>query len=520
MFYFQVPRNKRLAQVSCAILWCLFSGGPIFGFAALKPVLVQQHIYEDICPLTNSTTSLIDTIAQSSGSISVQQGKLGLAKCTEQDLKLNMMFTVGAVLTNLTALIIGRTLDSYGPRVCGLLGACFLFISCSIFIYSDSITLFDPYLFGYGFMALGGPFAYISSFQLSNAFPKKSGSVLALLTGAFDASSAVFLFYQLSFLKDPAFTIQNFFKLYLVVPTFITLAQIFVMEGDSYLTPPAAIMSGRSAPPPTETTTLLPVRQSVANELEAVGSKFQRKDSLGDAMKTAYAEEAEEEARKQTNSVFGILHGFPSQYQFRTYWFLLMCLFSTIQMLRLNYFVATVHSQYAYLFNSPELAEKLNSIFDIALPLGGVLSIPFVGLFLDHCPTIVVLTALLVVSLIIGVLGLVGSFPLGVLNVLIFAAYRPFFYTTISDYCAKVFGFETFGTVYGAIMTISGMFNFGQKFLDQATHTTFKMNPVPLNIILVLVTLVIGGITCLYVQVQGRIYNQKKHQHQDNATLT
>jgi hypothetical protein len=38
-----------LAQVAITILGCWFGSGIIFGYAALKPVLVAQGVYKDLC---------------------------------------------------------------------------------------------------------------------------------------------------------------------------------------------------------------------------------------------------------------------------------------------------------------------------------------------------------------------------------------------------------------------------------------------------------------------------------------
>lgn len=534
MYFFETSDRKRYAQVACAVIWCLFGAGPIFGFAALKPTLINQGIYKEVCDLaednldknSNMFFDLLTTLAPvSSGEL---QTEGFISQCTNQDLKLNMMFTVGAALTNVSALLIGRTLDSYGPRLCGLIGAFFLLLASFTFIYAKSIVahgFFDPYLVGYSFMALGGPFSYISSFQLSNAFPEKSGLILALLTGAFDTSSAVFLIYKKLYLRYPEFfVLETFYKFYLVVPIFIIVVQLLVMPYESYLTPPAELI-----PNPTDSQRALSmaaaqeehIHSSVESESNDPSSPLirpattRRRSSLGDAYKSIYIEEEVEDAAKSKTelsySIFGILHGYSASYQFKTWWFILICLFSTIQMLRLNYFVATVNSQYVYLFNSYDMANSLNKIFDVALPLGGVISIPFVGIFLDNFSTSVVLGALLAVSLLIGVLGVIkNSFASGVINVLIFVAYRPFFYTSISDYCAKVFGFETFGTVYGSIMTVAGFVNFLQSVLDKLTHTTFKMNPIPLNLLLLGITVAIGGATVAYVTVQTHAYALEK----------
>jgi hypothetical protein len=55
-------------------------------------------------------------------------------------------------------------------------------------------------------------------------------------------------------------------------------------------------------------------------------------------------------------------------------------------------------------------------------------------------------------------------------------------YTAISDYCAKVFGFATFGRTYGLCNTLSGLFGLIQYPLDLANKYTFNGNPTPVNI--------------------------------------
>jgi multisubunit Na+/H+ antiporter MnhC subunit len=61
-----------------------------------------------------------------------------------------------------------------------------------------------------------------------------------------------------------------------------------------------------------------------------------------------------------------------------------------------------------------------------------------------------------------------------------------------SDYSAKVFGFATFGKVYGLIICLAGLLNFSQSALDAATHKTFKNDPVPINVILLSLALLVG----------------------------
>jgi hypothetical protein len=37
------------AQVTIAVIYCLFAAGIVFGYAAIKPVLIQEGVYKDQC---------------------------------------------------------------------------------------------------------------------------------------------------------------------------------------------------------------------------------------------------------------------------------------------------------------------------------------------------------------------------------------------------------------------------------------------------------------------------------------
>lgn len=88
-------------------------------------------------------------------------------------------------------------------------------------------------------LALGGTFIFLPSFQIANAFPKYSGTIVATVTGAFDASAAVFLFYRLAYQgSNGAFSPQKFFFGYLAVPALIFIAQFTIMSPDNYKTMP------------------------------------------------------------------------------------------------------------------------------------------------------------------------------------------------------------------------------------------------------------------------------------------
>ncbi|KAK3300389.1 major facilitator superfamily domain-containing protein [Chaetomium fimeti] len=420
------------------------------------------------------------------------------------------MFTVAAVATNVAALPIGAILDHYGPRVCGLLGSMFLAAGALLMAFEKRLQ-FDALLLGYFCLALGGPFTYISSFQLSNAFPRNSGFILALLTGAFDASSALFLLYRIVYQKtDGAFNHERFFLGYLIVPVAIILLQFTLMPAQSYKTVGelveeieeplhAAVVEPAPYDQVDEETALLQEeeRQHRVDVIEGIHTV------LGPAMADKQTER--EEHVNEVSGVWGVMHGYTAWKQIRSPWFILICLFTVVQMTRINFFVATIRSQYQSLFGSRPAAVALNHFFDVALPLGGIAAIPLIGVVLDRTATATVLAALVFFATAIGVLGVIPHAPwAGYANVVLFVLYRPFYYTAVSDYSAKVFGFETFGTVYGAVIALSGVLNFSQEGLDWLFEVRFGGNPVPVNVMLLVLGLVVGVVLVVFVGWKAR----------------
>lgn len=480
---YEVSKKLRIAQVCIAVVYCLLAAGIVFGFAALKPILVSEGVYRDQC-----TPGEIEE---------------NVYVCYAQELRLNIMFTVAAVSTNVAALPIGTILDRFGPRVASIVGVVFIVLGVVSLAFAGDLQ-FDAYIPGYFFISLGSPFVFISSFQLSNAFPKHSGLILALLTGAFDSSSAIFLAYRLVYQgTDGALSPKKFFLGYLIVPLYILIAQIFVMPANSYKTVGELV---KQADDPAQDAHDSDDDISDDEQREAVqAARREHRESVVSEItallgsKDGDQQAGEEEQKAKRSGVYGAMHGKTALQQIVSPWFVLITLFTIIQMMRINYFIATIWNQYSELFDSADKATKLNQFFDVALPVGGVIAIPFVGLLLDHTSTPFTLSVMVTTTTAIGVLGCIPESWAGYANVCVFVLYRPFFYTAVSDYAAKVFGFATFGKVYGLIICLSGLFNFAQAGLDALTHKAFDNDPVPVNMLLTGTNLAIGTALAGYV---------------------
>ncbi|KAJ9491836.1 hypothetical protein VN97_g1381 [Penicillium thymicola] len=532
---YEVSAGRRIAQVCIAVVYCFLAAGVVFGFAALKPVLIREKVYRNLC--------------------SQAELEEDADVCYGQEIRLNLMFTIAAVVTNVSALPVGTILDAYGPRISGIIGSICLAIGAVLFGTASKLP-FDGYIPGYLFLALGGPFVFIPSFHLSNTFPTRSGLILSMLTGAFDASSALFLLFRLlSEHTHGLVSIHNFFVVYLIVPVFIIAAQIFIMPPTSYKTAGELVqhaaeqvsdemhdridntVNDRSESERQRMDRRL-LRQSIVSHIQDLledgtssvmtgntinGAVFHTNiDTSLDVNTTTRGTNGTTTPHPHTHQpqqlttpdptpggIWGVLHGHSALYQLRTPWFALITAFTVLMMLRINYFVATLRSQYTYLLSAAEAAQ-INTTFDILLPVGGLVSVPFIGTFLDIFHTRTVLFILVALATTIGVLGCIPHTSAAYGNIILFVLYRPFYYTAVSDYAAKVFGFATFGKVYGLIICLAGVGNFAQAGLDALTLRVWRGDPVPVNVGLTVLVAAVGGGLVRFVAYQTGVLDKRR----------
>lgn len=58
----------------------------------------------------------------------------------------------------------------------------------------------------------------------------------------------------------------------------------------------------------------------------------------------------------------------------------------------------------------------------------------------------------------------------------------------------------TFGKIYGAVICLSGFFNFFQAFLDTVTFRWYGGDPRPANILLLVLSLIAGVALAMYLK--------------------
>lgn len=107
--------QRRFKNISLIVLGVFFNftmAGVIFGFTALKAVLIQDRVYAERCR--------------------------DMAPCKEQASELDWMFTVATTVTNAAALPIGFILDRAGPKISGIIGSVLFLFGNLGFAWADS----------------------------------------------------------------------------------------------------------------------------------------------------------------------------------------------------------------------------------------------------------------------------------------------------------------------------------------------------------------------------------------------
>ncbi|KAH7102940.1 major facilitator superfamily domain-containing protein [Auriculariales sp. MPI-PUGE-AT-0066] len=425
----------RIAQTTCAVFFSVACSGVVFGYAALKPVLIRQGVYAGLC----------------------DPNEVKSQPCAQQEHSLNFIFTIAAVVSNVAALPVGAFLDYAGPLYTSLLGATLFALGSFVFGLGWT-TPVDTYQLGFGLFAVGGPLTFLPQLHLPNAFPSRSGLVMAFLTGAFGVSSIPFvLLYWLDKSVSGGIPLRTFFWSYCAIPALLVVQQI-AFGPRTQFTVDEHLLDAESAESEGIVVTYETISRSDLDEYLHIDAPTAPKDAQN-----------------------GVITGQFFSQQVASRWFLAIVIFLCIQAARINWYIQTTTAQLQWYLGSSK-AQRLSEAFGILLPLGGVAFIPLAGYLLDRHGRYRTLAALLVIGFLYGILGLVASTTAQLFGMVVFVVFRPLMYTFVNDYSVNIFGPETFGRVLGLASLIAGLFGFILQPLDVAVSDHLRGSYTLINV--------------------------------------
>lgn len=112
---------KKNIVVAFSCLQVIVTSAILYGWPALLVVLKDEGQYDEVCPDTSSSLSSYESEGVTNR---------GVAKCPEQEVRLNLIFTLGSIASAVSCCS-GIVFDYVGPRIGIAIGGLVCIISLS-----------------------------------------------------------------------------------------------------------------------------------------------------------------------------------------------------------------------------------------------------------------------------------------------------------------------------------------------------------------------------------------------------
>ncbi|XP_044537887.1 solute carrier family 43 member 3 [Gracilinanus agilis] len=433
----------------------------------------------------------------------------GAAQCSAQDSKFSLIFTLASFANNFVTFPTGYIFDRLGTTVARLI-AIFLYTGATLLVAISSAGTAPMLFAAFPMLAVGGILFLLTNLQVGNLFGKHRSTIITLYNGAFDSSSAIFLIIKLLYERG----------LPLRVSFFILCAfSIFHLFRTFFLMPRGHI----PYPVPSNYT------YGISCSMGANGSQGTKGERV---------RKEEEELRQEANSsspalqeTAGAEQNGPLSFRscilsWRFFWHLV---WMSVMQLWHYLFIGTLNPMLNHLSNgNQDQVSSFTNAFAIT-QLFGVLCAPWNGFMLDrlkkkyqqearrkgfpesmadlHCT----FPSLALTSLLCLAFSICASIPILKLQYFTFILQvisRSFLFGGNAAFITLAFPSQHFGKIYGTVMMLSAVVTILQFPIFILIKGPLQGNPLYVNIVLILFTL----LSFVHPFLVSRVwYRQGKH---------
>ncbi|KAL3888936.1 hypothetical protein ACJMK2_001296 [Sinanodonta woodiana] len=447
-------RQKRFLISTWAFMECLLFGGLLYGWGSLMFVFKQEGIYAELCnnkeetalsAMTNNSSSVTDvTLTNSSEDTKIPDSNL--KGCPEQDSKFTLCFTIASALFCASSAALGQINFMFGTRVTRIISM-IIFAAGSMmvaFVSKETPWLIFPAM---SFLAAGGLPLLVTNTQVSNLFGKGSSSIVGLLCGGFDMSSAVQMVvkiaYESGISRQHSYYFLTALHSLVLVSTFIFLPKDFILNEEAVSTN-IEVADGEDG------TTELPKELKEGGDVE---------DEKTGSLKENNFE------KKDLPTLMSCVR--QPLYIMHVFW---LC----ILQLRFYYLIGTLNPYLNRVLNKDDkmVSQFTNICFYIMM--GGLLSSFLTGVVYDwqkRCfaysrsslrqnimPAVLPLSIVSSLAVLLSVLVLIPVQSLLYLIFIIMTLFRSFLYSMAAAFLSAMFPSGYFGLLYGIMILCGGVF--------------------------------------------------------------
>eukprot|EP00123_Amoebidium_parasiticum_P008412 comp18785_c0_seq1/m.20692 comp18785_c0_seq1/g.20692 ORF comp18785_c0_seq1/g.20692 comp18785_c0_seq1/m.20692 type:complete len:447 (-) comp18785_c0_seq1:292-1632(-) len=387
-----------------AIFIMLTTSGVVFGYAAIKPILIAEGAYVFKC-----------------------EGETGYDPalgCTDQLLQLNLKVILSPIVMALATLS-GIAGDRFGPRVIAVAGS--VIYALGLILLGFSSASFSGYLPGFVFLAFGGCSMFLAVLHFATLFPAHMGLVNGAINGAFDGSSIMMTIFK--FIID-----ETGIKSRVLWFSCLTMPLMNIVFAFFFISP-------------------RPISYADSSEVATMETEEEN------------PEKKPVKERSGPYPLYDLTHlGWKEQ--LKSPELLLTIISITVNEVRMIFYIATLAEQLQDLFGVGHQRDAIAEFFDLALPIGSLICVPIVGFILDRFGLIFIFFTIAITQLFSGIVQMVPIYWLQYPQIITFVFFRVCMYTGVADYCGRMFGYKTFGRTYAAIMCTAGCANVISYGLD------------------------------------------------------
>ncbi|ELR59702.1 Solute carrier family 43 member 3 [Bos mutus] len=456
----------RVATLVTGLLECLGFAGVLFGWTSLVFVFKKQHYFEELCELDAGS------LGNATG---LDDGPVSPPECRARDERFSLIFTLASFTINFMTFPTGYIFDRFKTTVARLI-AIFLYTSATLtiaFTSADSAVLL---FLAMPMLAVGGIQFLITNLQIGNLFGKHRSTIITMYNGAFDSSSAVFLIIKL--LYEQGVTIKASFLFISVCSAWHVGRTLLLMPRGHIPYPlPANYRYGlcsRDSPPEEDKK----VAESEKLELQSKEFLSPKKETPG---------------QQQAPGSFWS-HTFSRRFAWHVVWLSVIQLWHYLFIGTLNSLLNNLASRDSALVSTYTNAFAVTQFF-------GVLCAPWNGLLMDRlkhkyqeeakrtgepcAPEVqILLDFCICVSFLLKIM--VPKILYIILNI---HTVRSFLYGCNAAFLTLAFPSEHFGKLFGLVMALSAVVSLLQFPLFTLIKGPLQNDPLYVNLMLVLLTL-------------------------------
>lgn len=471
----------RIVLLFYVIISLIMCGGSVFGFTPLKEILLDEGVYQDLCPPSPVTIADDDTFSAAVASV---------APCEDQLEELDGMFTLAASLFSAYLMPAGFCLRFLGPRICFLAGFFFVVMGSLGFAKADA----SFFTLSYVLIGTGNPLLYIAAFNFTKLYPQSSNMLLSVCIGCFGFSSVIFYIFHIIHFEYGVSSRQLFFG-FSFIPIVLGCIGLFILPPDPYSVQRQKKLErlqqlkqdlhlDEEGATNDESTPLK--AQSASDKITLSGSNVE----VAIASTDSNGESSEEVVPLVEQSIFQ---------QLKSPQFILQTLFFCWGMLHQNFYMATIGDQLFMMVpktndaSSSSAALTATAIltnFAITYPVGCILAILPVGALVRNCSVATSLFVYCFANLLFSAFTLIPNVDAQWITTGIYILVRVGFFTSMSTYSSTIFGFANLSTMFGCAGCLAGLTSLlGSLLSHRALNVDHSF--VPINTVLV-----VGAVIC------------------------